>query len=325
MPRPSPVGRPLQSLQSPQSQEYVKAGKFLDMFRLLGTWSGSGATRVLPQRSWAGAIPTIITQEALDALCSPSPHPQYGGGPVGGAQLGRGAVGGDMSPLERFLGCVYMRRQLQRFVQTDECVSFLQSNEPGVVHFKSETLQCRVGLNPQHLQSLHIKIQATPEHKDTWSMEEIQVSLVLHITRIGVAYSPGVEPTSLVLPLVYDISTNLTQLAEKREPGPASATTAASLQLKRFAEFGGGGEACSLFPAVRDLLANLTLPSDPQQAVTPGQVASPGVGGPPSVGPATPQGTAGMQMHSPMPMQASYHTPTHPQMGAMGTHGMMQQ
>lgn len=410
MPRPSPVGRPLQSLQSPQSQEYAKAGMGIHHHHHIGT-SSSGSTRVLPQRSWAGAIPTIITQEALDALCSPCPHPQYGGGPVGGAQLGRGAVGGDMSPLERFLGCVYMRRQLHRFVQTDECVSFLQSNEPGVVHFKSETLQCRVGLNPQHLQSLHIKIQATPDHKDTWSMEEFQVMekffdtrvavppykpnalcgfvrmlnvpinvlrdfvsimrlelagpsalggslkwavqwslrippsatpivpigmagllvcrnkilFFLHITRIGVAYSPGVEPTSLVLPLVYDVTTNLTQLAEKREPGPASATTAASLQLKRFAEFGGGGggEVCSLFPAVRDLLANLTLPSDPQQCVTPGQVASPGVGGPPSVGPATPQGTAGMQMHSPMPIQTSYHPQA--QMSGMGSHGMMQQ
>ncbi|XP_046397458.1 mediator of RNA polymerase II transcription subunit 14 [Ischnura elegans] len=412
MPRPSPVSRPLQSLQSPQSQEYSKAGLGMHHVHLMGSL-GAGATRVLPQRSWAGAIPTVITQEALDVLCSPSPHPQYGGGPV--SQLGRSAVGGDMSPIERFLGCVYMRRQLQRFVQTDECVSFLQSNEQNVVHFKSETLQCRVGLNPQHLQSLHIKIQPTPEHKDTWSMEEFQVMekffdtrvavppykpnalcgfvrmlnvpvnvlrdfvsimrlelagpsalggslkwavqwslrippsatpivpigmagllvcrnkilFFLHITRIGISYCPGVEPASLVLPLVYDVSTNLTQLAEKREPGPASATTAASLQLKRFAEFGGGGEACSLFPAVRDLLANLTLPSDPQPAVVPGQVASPGVGGPPSVGPPTPQGApAGMQMHSPMPMQTPYHPAGHPQaqqMGAMGTHGMMQQ
>lgn len=30
-------------------------------------------------------------------------------------------------------------------------------------------------MNPQHLQSLHIKITPLPEHKDIWSAEEIQV------------------------------------------------------------------------------------------------------------------------------------------------------
>lgn len=73
------------------------------------------------------------------------------------------------------------------------------------------------------------------------------------------------EPTSLVLPLVYDVSTNLTQLAEKRDPGPATATAAASAQLKRFLECTSMHNECSLFPAVRDLLANLVLPSEPPQ------------------------------------------------------------
>ena len=75
------------------------------------------------------------------------------------------------------------------------------------------------------------------------------------------------DAPSLVLPLVYDVSTNLTQLAEKRDPGPASATTAASLQLKRFAEFGVSHNECSLFPAVRDLLCTLSLPSESQAQV----------------------------------------------------------
>lgn len=67
------------------------------------------SSRVLPQRSWAGAVPTLLTHEALDILCTPSPHPQ-------------GLPGPELCPLERFLGCVYMRRQLQRFIQTEECV-----------------------------------------------------------------------------------------------------------------------------------------------------------------------------------------------------------
>lgn len=68
-------------------------------------------SRVLPARSWAGAVPTLLTHEALETLCRPSPHPQ------------KDFVGPELSPLERFLGCVSMRRHLQRFIQSEECVS----------------------------------------------------------------------------------------------------------------------------------------------------------------------------------------------------------
>lgn len=53
----------------------------------------------------------------------------------------------------------------------------INSNELGVVHFKVESLQCRVGLNQQNMQSLHIKVQPLPEHKDQWTLEELQVRL----------------------------------------------------------------------------------------------------------------------------------------------------
>lgn len=55
-------------------------------------------------------------------------------------------------------------------------VTGINSTEPGVVHFKVESLQCRVGLNPQYFQSLHIKVQPLPEYKDQWNLEELQVS-----------------------------------------------------------------------------------------------------------------------------------------------------
>lgn len=73
------------------------------------------------------------------------------------------------------------------------------------------------------------------------------------------------EPPTVVLPLVYDTGTNLTQLAEKRDPGPAAGLAAANAQLKRFLEVTAMHGECSLFPAVRDLLANLVLPTDPPQ------------------------------------------------------------
>ncbi|XP_050538100.1 mediator of RNA polymerase II transcription subunit 14 [Daktulosphaira vitifoliae] len=298
-------------------------------------------SRVLPQKSWAGAVPTIITHEALNALCTPTAHPQ-------------GLPAPKQCPLERFLGCVYMRKNLQRFVQTEENLIALNCSEPGVVNFKVETLQCRIFINMQHFQSLHLKISCTPEQKDPWTMEELnilekffetkvaippckpntllgftrmlncpytvlkdfiqiiklemipgliqqqqmkwavqwclrippsatpivpvgkeallicrnKILFFLQITRIGITYN-GNEVPSLVLPLVYDTATNLTQLAEKRDGGPASAISAASLHLKRFAEFALNHNECSIFPAVRDLMTNFVLPSEPQPQMSP--------------------------------------------------------
>lgn len=75
-----------------------------------------------------------------------------------------------------------------------------------------------------------------------------------------------------MLPLVYDTQTNITQLAEKRDAGPAPAVTAASQLLKHFAQFQNNLNECSLFPAIRELLMNLTLPSEPQQSPVGGNV-----------------------------------------------------
>lgn len=78
-------------------------------------------------------------------------------------------------------------------------------------------------------------------------------------------YPPNMEPPSLVLPFIYDVNTNLTQLAEKREAGTVPGMTAASQLLKHFAQFQSNISECSIFPALRELLLNLVLPSEPQQ------------------------------------------------------------
>ena len=76
---------------------------------------------------------------------------------------------------------------------------------------------------------------------------------------------PG-EGVSIVLPLVYDVSLRNTQVAEKREPGPALAVTAANIQLKRFTDYSANvSQESMLLLAVRDLLMNLNLPSDISQ------------------------------------------------------------
>lgn len=84
--------------------------------------------------------------------------------------------------------------------------------------------------------------------------------LQLQITRVGF-----MDPPTLVLPLVYDTANNHTQLADKREPGPAAGLAAANAQLKRFVEMSVFHGECSLFPVVRDLLANLVYPIEPPQ------------------------------------------------------------
>lgn len=96
--------------------------------------------------------------------------------------------------------------------------------------------------------------------------------LQLQFTRVmGPAGAGGMgqyptDSTSLVLPLIYDTTSNVTQLAEKRDSGPASAITTASMLLKRFLDCTGSMHTeCSLYPAVRELLGNLILPSEPPQ------------------------------------------------------------
>lgn len=74
----------------------------------------SQSSRILPQKPWAGAVPTLLSHEALDSLCTPSPHPQ-------------GLPGPELSSLERFLGCVSLKRHLQRSLQSEDSVVSLKN------------------------------------------------------------------------------------------------------------------------------------------------------------------------------------------------------
>lgn len=62
--------------------------------------------------------------------------------------------------------------------------------------------------------------------------------------------------------MVYDLTSNITQLVERREQVQSPAMNAASALLRRFTEFSVQHGQCSLFPAVLDLLTNLQLPND---------------------------------------------------------------
>lgn len=130
---------------------------------------------------------------------------------------------------------------------------------------------------------------------------------------------PEAEGASLVLPLVYDSINNITQLAERRDQaagnlgglGPVAHT--ASMMLKRFADcshmMGLQPGECSIYPSVRYLLANLTLPNEPpamavgaansvEMQQQPNQMVPMGLGSGPgmaNMGPGTPINAMQMQ------------------------------
>lgn len=302
--------------------------------------------RILPQRSWAAAVPTLLSVEAFDVLCTPAPLPV--GIPMMPPSSSSQQAGATVhcSPLERFLGCVYMRRHLQRLIQSEEFLINLPCNEVGIVAFKVDFLHCRVGLNPMNFQTLHLKVTPSPEYKDQWNLEELNVLerffetrvvcspykpnalsaftrilnapirilkdciqimrlemigdrsmkwsvqwcltippagpliapagnaavviiknkllFFIQLTRIGLNFAPGTEPQTVVLPIVYDVSSNTTQLADRQPPpanmAPTSATSIISNVLKRFAEFNTKPGECSIFPAIRELMTNLIIP-----------------------------------------------------------------
>lgn len=62
-------------------------------------------------------------------------------------------------------------------------LSIVNSNEPGVIMFKTDVLKCRVALNPKNYQTLQLKV--TPENTGPWSQEELQVLEKFFETRVS--------------------------------------------------------------------------------------------------------------------------------------------
>ena len=74
---------------------------------------------------------------------------------------------------------------------------------------------------------------------------------------------PGqsVEPQTFVVPIIYSINGNMTNmmLDQKSQLAPSPPAVAVSNLLKRFHDFNKLNEQCSIFPAVRELLMNLSV------------------------------------------------------------------
>ncbi|XP_048826047.1 mediator of RNA polymerase II transcription subunit 14-like isoform X1 [Brienomyrus brachyistius] len=288
--------------------------------------------RKLPQRSWAASIPTVLTHNALHVLLLPSSTPGLVPA-LAGSYL--------CSPLERFLGSVFMRRHLQRIIQQEPNLNIVASSEPGVIMFKTEGLKCRVVLNPKTYQTLQLKV--TPENLGPWAQEELQMlekffetrvagppfkyntlnaftrllgaptnilrdcvrimklemfpdqaaqlkwnvqfcltippsappiappgtvavvlkSKMLFFLQLTQRMPLGQEPVCLIVPIVYDMATGLTQQADipRQQSSSGAAALMVSSILKRFSDMHPPRQGeCTIFAAVHELMLNLTLP-----------------------------------------------------------------
>ncbi|KAH0508772.1 Mediator of RNA polymerase II transcription subunit 14 [Microtus ochrogaster] len=74
---------------------------------------------------------------------------------------------------------------------------------------------------------------------------------------------PPQEPVSIIVPIIYDMASGTTQQADipRQQNSSVAAPMMVSNILKRFAEMNPPRQGeCTIFAAVRDLMANLTLP-----------------------------------------------------------------
>ena len=96
--------------------------------------------------------------------------------------------------------------------------------------------------------------------------------------------SPGVEPLSVVVPIVYDIEQNQTSIPQKDQININNPVMIGAQQILVNLTNSGALNAsrCTIMPCVREILLNLTLPNEgPPNAV----MMHPGMTRPPMPGP----------------------------------------
>ena len=136
--------------------------------------SHQAQSRVLPRRLWAAAIPTILTTKAFDDICRP-------------ANLIGASTQSLVSPLHRFLGCVFMRRQLQHIIKSEDFLGLVNTGEPSVIGFRVESFVCKVSINQENsFQSLHLKV--IPDDPNYWQQDHLQIIQKFFDSKVGNYY-----------------------------------------------------------------------------------------------------------------------------------------
>ncbi|WAR07451.1 MED14-like protein [Mya arenaria] len=214
---PSP-GYP--TLHSPQNAGKDDHGKASVM---------SPPSRILPQRQWAASTPTLLSHEAFDTLLKPTPIQQL-------------PLHMPLSPLERFLGCKFIRRHIVRAISQEKHVACPPYKSNSLTAF-GRLLKANINILKDVIQIMRLEL--------------------LQLTQIQPPSQPGQpqrEPISITIPLLYSIQDNNITLVEKGTTNTNHNLVHVSQHLKRYMDsrFHQSGE-CAIFPAVRDLLTNLII------------------------------------------------------------------
>lgn len=122
-------------------------------------------SRTFSFNSAAATLPTLLSHDALHKLCTPS--------------LIQGLSTNICSPMERFLGAVTLKKQIQRVLQShDSLTNQLQvpaTTEPGVIQFFSESLHYKIQLHPNTMQYLQLSVRPTEDKDQYWNQEEMRI------------------------------------------------------------------------------------------------------------------------------------------------------
>ncbi|KAI3476158.1 hypothetical protein L1887_62314 [Cichorium endivia] len=165
--RPSP--RPA---QSPAAQQHNTGGNSLSQQNGPGSVGSSNVhtMRVSPARNLSpAAFPTILTQAGFEAMCrsnAPNENPSFEGN----------ATFAQLSHLERFLGCVFMHKNLRQFIIKPDCpLTLIQTTELGAIQFKdkNELFHFKIQMHPDTMQNLQIKITSL-DRSHNISQDEIE-------------------------------------------------------------------------------------------------------------------------------------------------------
>merc|ERR1712008_447259 len=97
-----------------------------------------------------------------------------------------------------------------------------------------------------------------------------KILMFFHLTRTNMPPpSPGIEPLSVVVPIVYDIETNQTSIPQKDQININNPVMIGAQQiLVNLANSGNlNMQQCTIMPCVREILLNLTLPNEGPQGL----------------------------------------------------------
>ena len=92
-----------------------------------------------------------------------------------------------------------------------------------------------------------------------------KILIFMQLTRANIQLPPNQDPLSIVIPVIYNIKQNQTMLANLEKGINNPNLHAVLTHLSGFARNNTSAIGrCTIYPAILDLLMNLTLPGEPQ-------------------------------------------------------------